>query len=66
MTTALTLWFAGMPLALAYLLWDAMQDPEQLSGFDTWAGIAATAVFVLLWPLFLLAYCFFAITGGEP
>lgn len=53
MTYALTIWLAGMPCALVWLvreLWDA---PDQADGLGHWSGIAAVAVFVVLWPVFL-------------
>lgn len=54
MTTLLTLYLAGMPLALATLLWalvgigdDDWQDLLTLPGF------AALLVWVVFWPVFL-------------
>ena len=54
MTILLTLYLAGMPLALVTLIWALWGAPqEDLIDVGTVPGIAAVVFFVLLWPVFL-------------
>lgn len=54
MTILLTLYLAGMPVSLAFLLWAFWGAPkEDLIEVGTLSGIAAVVVFVLLWPVFV-------------
>jgi hypothetical protein len=55
MTIALTIWLAGMPLALAVLIWDKRDvlANEDDGLFNSWPGIATAALFIVLWPVFL-------------
>lgn len=54
MTIILTLYLAGMPVSLVFLLlafWGAPK--EDLIEVGTISGIAAVVVFVVLWPIFV-------------
>lgn len=54
MTTLLTIWLAGMPFALAFLIrafWEAPK--EDMMEISTLSGMAALVVFVVFWPVFL-------------
>lgn len=54
MTILLTLYLAGMPVSLAFLLWAFWGAPkEDMIEVGTLSGIAAVVVFVLLWPIFV-------------
>lgn len=54
MTILLTLYLAGMPVSLVFLLWAFWGAPtEDLIEVGTLSGIAAVVVFVLLWPVFV-------------
>lgn len=54
MTIILTLYLAGMPLSLGFLLWAAWGAPaEDMIEVGTLAGLAALATWVILWPVFL-------------
>ena len=55
MTILLTLYLAGMPLALATLLWAlvGIGDDDWRELF-TLPGLAALLVWVVLWPVFLV------------
>ena len=54
MSILLTLWLAGMPLSLAVILW-ALEGIPDADWRDVMSlpGIAAIAVWVVLWPFFL-------------
>lgn len=54
MTVLLTLYLAGMPLALVTVLWCLQGLPsEDWVEVTTVTGLAAIAVWVILWPVFL-------------
>lgn len=54
MSAILTLYLAGMPVSLGFLVWAFWGAPrEDLIEVGTLSGVAAVAVFVLLWPLFV-------------
>ena len=62
-TVLLTLYLAGMPLAAALMLWSLVGiDDEDWRELCTLPGLAALAVFVLLWPIFLGLALYDAIT----
>lgn len=54
MMSLLTLYLAGMPLALATILWALVgigeEDWQELA---TLPGLAALVLFVVLWPIFM-------------
>ena len=55
MTTLLTLYLAGMPLAAVVLAWAFHGIPadEDDGLLASWPGIATAGIFILLWPVFL-------------
>lgn len=54
MTALLTLYLAGMPVSLGFLVWAFWGAPaEDLIEVGTVSGVAAVLVFVLLWPIFV-------------
>lgn len=54
MSIILTLYISGMPLAAALMLWSLVGiDEEDWRELCTLPGLAALAVFVVLWPVFL-------------
>ena len=54
MTILLTLYLAGMPLALVTILWALVGiGEEDWQDLATLAGLAALVLFVALWPVFL-------------
>ncbi len=54
MTTLMTLYLTGMPLALVTLLWSLSGLPDDDWGdLLTLPGFAALLVWVLFWPVFL-------------
>lgn len=54
MTVLLTLYLAGMPLALATILWAFVGiGEEDWRDLATLPGLAALVLFVVLWPIFL-------------
>ena len=60
MTVLITLYLAGMPLALAWLFWALAGAPRgEVGGM---AGLAAITLWVVLWPIFavLCAYTYFS------
>ena len=63
MTTLLTLYLAGMPLALATLLWALVGIGEDdWKDLLTLAGFAALLVWVVFWPVFLAISLYEAMT----
>lgn len=58
MTILLTIWLAGMPLAAAVLMWAFHGIPadEDDGLLASWAGIATAALFIVLWPVFLVVW----------
>jgi hypothetical protein len=59
MTILLTLYLAGMPLALVTLIWAVWGLPEEdWSDVLSLAGLAALTVWVVLWPFFLALILF--------
>jgi len=54
MTILLTLYLAGMPLALVTILWVLVGiGEEDWQDLATLPGLAALVLFVVLWPVFL-------------
>lgn len=54
MSILLTLYLAGMPLALAVMLWALVGiGEEDWQDLATLPGLAALVLFVALWPVFL-------------
>lgn len=53
MTILLTLYLAGMPLALVVWMWTIWGLGDDEDAADTLTGIAAGFVFVVFWPVFL-------------
>lgn len=54
MTTLLTLYLAGMPLALVTILWALVGiGEEDWQDLATLPGLAALVLYVVLWPMFL-------------
>lgn len=54
MTILLTLYLAGMPLALVTILWALVGiGEEDWQDLATLPGLAALVLFVALWPVFL-------------
>lgn len=53
MSIILTIYLAGMPCALAVLIWALWGLEGDDDTADTVSGIAAAVVFVLGWPVFL-------------
>ena len=54
MTILLTLYLAGMPLALVTILWALVGlDEEDWRGLCTLPGIAVLVLWCALWPVFL-------------
>ncbi len=54
MTTLLTLYLAGMPLALVTILWALVGiGEEDWQDLATLPGLTALVLFVALWPVFL-------------
>ena len=65
MTTLLTLYLAGMPCALVFLLWSLTGLPdEDWADLVTLPGMAALVVWVTLWPVFLAISIFDVMTEG--
>jgi hypothetical protein len=66
MTILLTLYLAGMPLALATLLWALWEVPD-----DDWRdlltlpGFAALLVWVVFWPVFLAISLYEVLSEGS-
>ena len=54
MNTLLTLYLAGMPLALVTILWALVGiGEEDWQDLATLPGLAALVLYVVLWPMFL-------------
>ena len=54
MSTLLTLYLAGMPLALVTILWALVGiGEEDWQDLATLPGLAALVLYVVLWPMFL-------------
>ncbi len=54
MTILLTLYLAGMPLALVTILWALVGiGEEDWQDMATLPGLAALVLYVVLWPMFL-------------
>jgi len=54
MNTLLTLYLAGMPLALVTILWALVGIGEDdWQDLATLPGLAALVLYVVLWPMFL-------------
>lgn len=55
MSVILTLYLAGMPISLGFLVWAFWGAPaEDMMEVGTFAGLAALTLWVVLWPLFLI------------
>jgi len=67
MNTLLTLYLAGMPLSLAFILWCLQGLPsEDWVEVNTLTGLAAIAAWVILWPVFLAISVYDVWSEGEP
>ena len=65
MTTLLTLYLAGMPFALLWLLWSLHDAPRDVwVEVGSWEGLVAALLFALCWP-FILASVLWAVIRGR-
>ena len=66
MTTLLTIWVAGMPFALIWLLWSLHDAPRDVwVEVGSWEGIAAALLFALVWPFVALSVLWAWVRGGT-
>jgi hypothetical protein len=66
MTILLTLYLAGMPLALATLLWALVGiGDDDWRDLLTLPGFAALLVWVVLWPVFLAIRLYEVLSEGS-
>ena len=65
MSLLLTIYLAGMPVALAWLLWSLSDAPRDVwVEVGSWEGIVAALLFALVWPFVALSVLW-AWVGGR-